>query len=191
MSLSSVDAPPGMTWKETLTDRGTHIYFSGTPAPRGLVWMAWSLIALGVFYELLFNDVLLPGGTTQGSVVAMQAVPVALIVIGAALAWKWRQGGGSSGVLDVGRAALSVQRGLLSGPLELEPRQVRELVVGDQAQDYQVQTASQTSSATARWYQVTLVTAAGKQHALACFGEHACAAFYVRRVSELLNGALE
>jgi len=183
---SPLDAPPGMTWRETPSDRGTHIYFSGTPAPRLLVGLAWGLIALGVVYEVLFN---VPGGTTQGSVLAMQATPIIMIVLGASFAWRWRQSGGSAGVLDVGRAALSVQRGLIAGPLELEPRQVRELLVSDQAQDYQVESRGYAVSETARWFQVTLVTSAGKRHALACFGEHACAEFYVLRVAELLRDA--
>ena len=69
-----------MTWKETFSDRGTHIYFSGTPAPRGLLMVAWSLIVLGVLYEFIFN---MPGGTTTGSVVAMQATPIVIFLIGA------------------------------------------------------------------------------------------------------------
>ena len=185
---SPVDAPLGMTWRETPRDRGTHIYFSGKQAPRTLVWLAWGLIALGVVYEVLFN---LPGGTTTGSVVLMEATPIFFIAIGAALAWKWRQGGGSSGVLDVGPGALRIERGILAGPLTIEPREVRELVVNDEEQDYQVSTATQSVSTTARWYQVTLVTNAGKRYGLACFGEHACAAFYVGRVAELVRGALE
>lgn len=187
---SPVDAPLGMTWRETLSERGTHIYFSGTQAPRGLLWVAWGLIALGVVHEFLFN-VVLAGGTMTGSVVLMQATPIFFMVIGAALAWKWRQGGGASGVLDVGREALRIERGILAGPLTIDPREVRELLVGDEEQDYQVSTASQSVSSTARWYQVTLVTNADKRYSLACFGEHACASFYVRRVAELVRGALE
>ena len=137
-------------------------------------------------YEFLFNVV---SGTTHGSVLAMEAFPLAMIAIGLALAWRWRQGGSASGVLDVGRDALAVQRGILLGPLKINPRDVRLLLVTDNEQAYNVSNANYSVSDTARWCQVTLVTMSGATHGLACFGEHACAAFYVDRVTSLLRGA--
>ncbi len=190
-ATSTSDPPPGMTWRETLTETAaTSVYFSGTEPPKGLVRVAWGLVLLGISYEVLFN---VGGGEVQGSIVAMEAAPILVAAIGGALAYKWRLGGPSSAMIEIGRSGARFSRGFWRNPLVLPLGDVRELVVSDHQQDYQVARGDgygyvvASYSDTARWARVTLITRSGGRHVVACFGEHACAAFHAGRVMTLLG----
>lgn len=174
-----------MTWRETLSERGTHVYFSGTGMSQGLRPFAWGTAFMGVFMEVMINGV--RGGTTTGSVFVMQATPILMIVISGAFLWKWRLGGPSYGTLDVERGSLRVSRGFWLGPLQLAAGDIRELTVKDHEQDYSVQTkGTGPVDVSNQWFQVTVVTASGGEQIIACFGEQACAAFFVHRLTTLL-----
>lgn len=180
------DAPPGMIWRETSPKIGvTHVFFSGTDAPKLLVGIAWGLVALGVGYELLFHVVLSRARMT-GSVLGEQAFLLLMIAVGAALAYKWRLGGPSSSSLEVGSGGLRFSRGFWRNPLVVPIAEVRELGVADHEQTYSTARCD-ANWETARWVQVVVVTTRGTRHVVACFGESACAVFYARRVLEMLH----
>ena len=197
--LASLYAPPGMTWKETLTDSGTHVYFSGTGVAAGPRVAAWFLLFSGIFFFVIINF----GGPLTGSIVLAEAIPIAIFALGATLAYKWRLGGPSAGVLDVVRvpsgSELRMEGTLTSGPQTIAASEIADIVVSDNEQEYRAGASVEFGSsygaprmhqATSRWYQVIVIKKDGDRRIVACFGERACAVFFGKKLLEMLGLAM-
>jgi len=186
MNASSSVAPPGMTWRETTTERGTHVYFSGTPGPRGLRQIGWGLLVIGLVLEILIDMLVGLTGPLK-ELLSWHISPMFGIVGGGVLVWMWRAGGPSYGSIDVERTALRVSRGMWLNPIQIGAREIARVIVGNRKQNYDITANGYEVRDTDRWYAAIVVTKANEQHVLACFGEEACATFFTRRISALLG----
>ncbi len=178
-------APPiPMRWTESIRADGVAASFAG-PAPGSFLrLMSVVLIASSLMFVGLLGFADLSAGVSRNVVM----IPILMLGVSCAMAWKWRAGGPSAAAIDIDMKRLLLRStGLFGRTIELPTVEVQGFYVEEVSQEVKSGVANQHSSTTT-WYRVRADLGVGGKQVVAAFSDGECAAFLSARLESLLGG---